>query len=77
MSMISLPPARVSSKQSNNIFLESNLPEKRSQALKLSGALYGVADKDGVNLTKYGRKSVVHIPSRQKSKRVDGYQQTY
>ena len=57
--------------------MESNLPEKRSQALKLSGALYGAADKDGVNLTKYGRKSVVHIPSRQNSKRGDGYQQTY
>merc|ERR1740128_427253 len=44
--------------------------KKKAQARKLSGALYGSADKNGVNLTNYaayGRKDGVHIPSRQQS----------
>eukprot|EP00092_Neocalanus_flemingeri_P098151 GFUD01125160.1.p1 GENE.GFUD01125160.1~~GFUD01125160.1.p1 ORF type:complete len:477 (-),score=153.45 GFUD01125160.1:207-1637(-) len=43
---------------------------KKAQARKLSGALYGTADKNGVNLTNYaayGRGDAVHIPTRQQS----------
>ena len=52
------------------IVYNSNISEKKDQARKLSGALYGSADKNGVNLTNYaayGRKDAVHIPSRQQS----------
>eukprot|EP00092_Neocalanus_flemingeri_P010742 GFUD01011571.1.p1 GENE.GFUD01011571.1~~GFUD01011571.1.p1 ORF type:complete len:482 (-),score=142.60 GFUD01011571.1:172-1617(-) len=44
--------------------------KKKDQARKLSGALYGSADKNGVNLTNYaayGKKEAVHVPSRQQS----------
>ena len=46
----------------------SMFSEKKIQARHLSGALYGSADKTGANLTNYGRKEAVHIPTRQQSK---------
>jgi hypothetical protein len=48
--------------------------EKKDQARRLSGALYGAADKNGANLTNYaacGRRDVRHIPTRQQSNRLN------
>ena len=45
--------------------------EKKNVSRGLSGALYGAADKNRVNLTNYGvfgGKEAVHIPTRQQSK---------
>eukprot|EP00090_Calanus_glacialis_P010852 TRINITY_DN19311_c0_g1_i1.p1 TRINITY_DN19311_c0_g1~~TRINITY_DN19311_c0_g1_i1.p1 ORF type:complete len:476 (+),score=146.04 TRINITY_DN19311_c0_g1_i1:93-1520(+) len=48
----------------------TNSKKKKDQARRLSGALYGAADKNGANLTNYaacGRRDVRHIPTRQQS----------